>query len=165
MGHALLASEQSLEPRFFTTGSILDDSIDRFQRGFNARFSPEGVPQWDSPSHESQQTLLRKGPYSISSLPAYQGTLRRTDVEVARRAIEQIKIGREARDTRKRFADESQWVEQHRSEFAGKWVALLGNELLASADLASDVFQAVADIHPIPLVIRIEDEHLPFAGW
>jgi hypothetical protein len=49
--------------------------------------------------------------------------------------------------------------------FSGKWVALRGDYLLAAGTTASEVFSRVGDEAEPPLVIRVDDDQLPFAGW
>jgi hypothetical protein len=58
-----------------------------------------------------------------------------------------------------------QWLGEHREEFPGKWIALKGGHLLAVGATAREVFSKVADQSPPPLVIRVDEEVLPFAGW
>jgi hypothetical protein len=57
-------------------------------------------------------------------------------------------------------------LETHREQFAGRWVALEGNALLAVGDSGREVYAAIAHHEGAPLVTRIEpEEQLPFAGW
>lgn len=72
--------------------------------------------------------------------------------------------GPEATDT---FAGEQQWIEQHRAEFVGKWVALKGGQLLAAGNSAKLVYrQALTAGIRRPLVVKVEpSEQPPFAGW
>lgn len=62
---------------------------------------------------------------------------------------------------------EIRWLAQHRTEYAGQWVALDGDRLIASAATAKEVFEAarqagVAD----PLVHLMEPpDALPWGGW
>jgi hypothetical protein len=58
-----------------------------------------------------------------------------------------------------------QWLAEHREKFPGKWIALEGEHLLAVGATAREVFSNVADQNPSPLVIRVDEEVLPFAGW
>ena len=63
--------------------------------------------------------------------------------------------------------DELQWLENHRNEFAGQWVALHGNQLLSHSVDAREVFAAArqSDVER-PLIIQVESsDALPFAGW
>lgn len=60
---------------------------------------------------------------------------------------------------------EMRWVADNRHRFSGQWIAIQGNTLLATGNTAQEVFAKVADQRIIPLVIRIEDEDRPFAGW
>jgi hypothetical protein len=66
-----------------------------------------------------------------------------------------------------RFAREMAWIQKHRAEFAGQWVALDGERLLAAGPIAQEVFAAArtSGIHQ-PLVTKIEPlDALPFGGW
>lgn len=57
------------------------------------------------------------------------------------------------------------WLAANREAFAGQWVALQEGRLLASASDAHEVFHKVKYISPPPVVIRVDAESLPFAGW
>ena len=60
-----------------------------------------------------------------------------------------------------------QWVARNSNDFAGQWVVLDGDRLLAHGTAAREVAQA-ARVHGVgtPAIIRIpEGEELPFAGW
>lgn len=50
------------------------------------------------------------------------------------------------------------WLDEHREGYKGKWVALLGNDLIASADTMKQVLDAVAqkNIEGAPLVHKVE---------
>ena len=64
-------------------------------------------------------------------------------------------------------ARERRWIDEHRDEYLGQWVALDGERLLASGDDARTVYQAAraAGVH-IPYVMRVEPrDELPFGGW
>jgi hypothetical protein len=66
-----------------------------------------------------------------------------------------------------RFAREMRWLDEHRVEYAGQWVALDGDRLIAAGKKAQDVF-AAADGSGVelPLVVRVDEtEALPFGGW
>ena len=65
-----------------------------------------------------------------------------------------------------RQMSELSWLETHREQFAGRWVALEGSVLLAVGDSAREVYAAIARREGAPLVTRVEpEEQLPFAGW
>jgi hypothetical protein len=62
-------------------------------------------------------------------------------------------------DTRER-----EWIKKHRQEYAGQWVALDGDRLIAASPNQADVWAAVKDDGAkLPLVARIRasDEPLP----
>lgn len=80
-------------------------------------------------------------------------------------ALEKAATIRENTRKKKLFREELQWLAENRREFLGKWVALQGVDLLAVGATAKEVFSKVADQKTPPLVVRIVDEDLPFAGW
>lgn len=62
---------------------------------------------------------------------------------------------------------ELQWLREHRNEYAGQWVALDGDRLIASGPDARPVYEAArASGVDLPLVTEVEaaDER-PFGGW
>jgi len=111
------------------------------------------------------QNGFEKEPFSGVPFRPHGQTPHRSAIDRARHALDEIRSIREARETRKRLADEFAWIERHRSQYAGQWIAILGSKLLATGDSAREVFQAVANTNPIPLVLRIDNEESSFAGW
>src|SRR5208337_253960 len=66
----------------------------------------------------------------------------------------------------KRELFELSWLETNREQYAGRWVALEGNALLAVGNSAREVYAAIARHEGTPLVTRVEpEEQVPFAGW
>ena len=60
---------------------------------------------------------------------------------------------------------ERDWLAKHRREYAGQWIALLGDRLISHSMNASDVFSAARAAGVKALVLRVEDSELRFAGW
>jgi hypothetical protein len=62
---------------------------------------------------------------------------------------------------------ELQWIEKHRSVYAGQWVAVRGDRLLSSGPDGRTVYEAArAAGDERPFVTRVEPaDQLPFAGW
>lgn len=62
---------------------------------------------------------------------------------------------------------EAQWLKAHRDEYAGQWVALEGERLIASGDDLKQVANAAQQLGaPDALMMRVEpNESLPFAGF
>ncbi|HYL98413.1 MAG TPA: DUF5678 domain-containing protein [Blastocatellia bacterium] len=62
---------------------------------------------------------------------------------------------------------ELRWIEKHRSEYAGQWVAVRGDRLLSSGSDGRTVYEAArAAGDERPFVTRVApDDELPFAGW
>ncbi|MFN0062666.1 MAG: hypothetical protein ACKVPX_09125 [Myxococcaceae bacterium] len=65
---------------------------------------------------------------------------------------------------RRRDELESAWLAENRDRYVGLWIALQGDELLAAAPTAREVFAAVAGRSATALVMQIESP-APFAGW
>lgn len=61
---------------------------------------------------------------------------------------------------------ERQWVKEHQHEYAGQWVALDGNRLIAASRDQMEVNAAVeADGAYLPLILRVPaPDDLPFMG-
>ena len=62
---------------------------------------------------------------------------------------------------------ELRWIEEHRSEYAGQWVAVRGDRLLGSGNDGREVYEAArAAGDERPFVTRVEPaDEPPFAGW
>jgi hypothetical protein len=86
---------------------------------------------------------------------------RRTRAE----ALELLRRSRKHSDNRCRFQQESEWLARNESRYRGLWIALEGDQLLAKGETSKEVFSKVQDRLDPPLVIRIEEEQLPFGGW
>ena len=62
---------------------------------------------------------------------------------------------------------ELRWIDEHRAEYAGQWVAVRGDKLLSHGTDAKQVYQAAraaGDESPFVTWVEPVDE-LPFAGW
>ncbi|MDX2041363.1 MAG: hypothetical protein SF097_08940 [Acidobacteriota bacterium] len=61
---------------------------------------------------------------------------------------------------------ELEWVEQHKHEYAGQWVALDGARLIAASSNRSDISVAIkAGGAILPLILRIPSpDDLPYIG-
>ena len=81
-----------------------------------------------------------------------------------REALSQEPQPTPAYDTHER---ERAWIESHRDEYLGQWVALDGDRLLAHGPEARQVYQeARAAGVEVPYVERVkQDDGLPFGGW
>jgi antitoxin (DNA-binding transcriptional repressor) of toxin-antitoxin stability system len=67
---------------------------------------------------------------------------------------------------RQRERTEFKWLALNRERYAGRWVALEGDRLLAVGDSGREVYAAIANQGRTPLVTRIEPEdEVYFAGW
>lgn len=57
------------------------------------------------------------------------------------------------------------WLSKNKQRYAGQWVALRGDCLLAAGENAKDVFAPFRGQQPPALVVHVEAEELPFGGW
>ena len=66
-----------------------------------------------------------------------------------------------------RFRKAMKWIDDHRAEYIGQWVALHGDRLISNGPNARLVHdQAKAAGIKIPFVVRVVEEDGPFvAGW
>ncbi len=62
---------------------------------------------------------------------------------------------------------ELRWIEEHRAEYAGQWVAVRGDRLLSSGPDGREVYEAArAAGDERPFVTKVEPaDELLFAGW
>jgi hypothetical protein len=60
---------------------------------------------------------------------------------------------------------ERDWLAAHRGEYAGQWIALLGDQLISHSRSAKEVFLAARAAGGPALVLRVDDNELRFAGW
>lgn len=62
---------------------------------------------------------------------------------------------------------ERQWLALHRQEYAGQWIAIEADQLIAHGEEADQVFAEVDRLGIVdPLFVHVEPvDALPFAGW
>ena len=62
---------------------------------------------------------------------------------------------------------ELNWLREHKDEYAGQWVALDGDQLIAAGSDARQVYETARLVGvELPLVVQVEpSDELPFAGW
>ena len=82
-----------------------------------------------------------------------------------RLALECLRHLQQGVGIQRQFDRETTWLAANRHKYSGQWIALNGDRLLAVGASAREVFSEVADYDPPPLVIRIVEQELPFAGW
>ncbi len=55
------------------------------------------------------------------------------------------------------YSAENNWLEEHRDEYAGQWVALKGDQLIHHSVNAKEVFAAADAVGPLEvMVVRVE---------
>jgi hypothetical protein len=77
------------------------------------------------------------------------------NLENRRQAIDELQVARLA----------MVWISENEERYAGRWVALRGNVLLAEGDSAGSVYAQVANLDDPPFVVKVEVNDRPFAGW
>jgi len=62
---------------------------------------------------------------------------------------------------------EMHWLDDHRQEYAGQWVVIEQDRLIASGKKASEVFRAAKQAGiEFPFLVQVEaKDQLPFGGW
>ena len=105
----------------------------------------------------------------IEQLPPNERT--RLDAMLAQQAAAPVKVKppRDKRVPAKPMRDrtrERQWVQEHKHEYPGHWVALDGDRLVAASLVQQEVWDAIDPASPDrPLVLRISSpDDLPYIG-
>jgi hypothetical protein len=80
-------------------------------------------------------------------------------------AVKELAKQQRIREQYGKHNQEMRWLAENGYRFTGQWIALQGESLLAAGATAKEVFSRVADLPVTPLVIRINNDELPFAGW
>jgi hypothetical protein len=109
--------------------------------------------------------LIDRTDFGFPIQPAGRAVAVDEHLSQARRALESLARARQRTLRQRQFDQEMIWLAENRQKYAGQWVALDGDVLLASGKTSREVFAAVADYTPTPLVVRIENDQRPFAGW
>jgi hypothetical protein len=62
---------------------------------------------------------------------------------------------------------EMRWLAENRDKYAGQWVIVEGDRLIASGPNSQEVFQAAKQAGiEVPFLVQVEPEdQLPFGGW
>lgn len=87
--------------------------------------------------------------------------------EQERLAVQHQHTEEPVRKQTERFRKAMKWIDDHRGEYLGQWVALQGDRLISSGSDARQVHeQAKAAGIAIPFVVRVFEDEGPFvAGW
>jgi hypothetical protein len=97
--------------------------------------------------------------------------LRNTDISLrahiknARAAIAELLQREQRAEQTKAHQEALSWLAKNREKYAGQWIAVRGAELLATGTNAREVYTQVRGMKPSALILKIEREDLPFAGW
>ncbi|MEW6209935.1 MAG: DUF5678 domain-containing protein [Acidobacteriota bacterium] len=96
-----------------------------------------------------------------------QRRLREWLEEQERKASESREREEAVRQEIEKYRKARRWIEEHRAEYLGQWVAIEGDRLISHGSNAVEVHnEAKAAGIEIPFVVRVIEEKEPFfAGW
>jgi len=140
------ARESALSNQLGSGFSNGGDKVD--MQSSTARQSPPGIPGIQFPAEQ---------PASHLDLLAHVGR--------GRAALSRLRERERRREQRRTDELALAWLAKNRATYAGRWIAVRGCELLASGMNAQEVYARARGQQPAPLVVKIESEGLPFAGW
>lgn len=82
-------------------------------------------------------------------------------------AVAEEEVDPPVREQTQPFRKAMKWIDDHREEYLGQWVALVGDRLISHGPNAKQVHEvARAAGIAVPFVVRVEPEERPFfAGW
>jgi hypothetical protein len=155
MAHALLDADQHVDEGLLASTSLnLPGHID--DRFFAQTHGPHGLTQL----RESQGAPIELNKMVDKNFLTVEAHLSR-----AQDALEHLARYEQRVDSEKKFSEEMNWLAANKRRFAGRWIALEGAQLLVVGNTSREVFSQLPDNATPPLVIRIDEENLPFAGW
>lgn len=93
--------------------------------------------------------------------PAEKGKLR----QALDRELEQPLPAQSSRPSYRTFERENAWLDAHRDEYLGQWVAVEGDSLVAHGTNPRQVYLAARDSGiEVPFLVRVEHREGPFTG-
>lgn len=151
MADALLVADQHVNEGFLrsTSSKLFDRLSSRFQ-------SSRGFIQLG----EGQVATIELSKPPDESLSTVESHLL-----LAQNALRHFARYEKRVDSHQKFSEEMNWLAANKRRFAGRWIALEGEHLLAVGNTSREVFSQLPANAAPPLVIRINEEDLPFAGW
>jgi len=108
---------------------------------------------------------LSQASQTLEGFASLQGDERPTTRTSRSEVLDYLAKWQQRAQKERQLHQEMQWLAENRHRYSGRWIALEGGRLLAVGDTSREVFSKVANCTEPPLVIRIEEEELPFAGW
>jgi hypothetical protein len=113
----------------------------------------------------SEEKQLVHQPVVLVGISSSRATPLEHHVEKAYAAVAEL-IRRERQiEIEKNHQRALQWLKEHRHIYSGRWVALDGADLLAAGETAREVYDCVKGNQPPALIVKVEADDLPFAGW
>ena len=93
--------------------------------------------------------------------PAEKGKLR----QALDRELEQPAPFQSSKHSYRTFERENAWLETHRDEYLGQWVAVEGDSLVAHGTNPREVYLAARESGvEVPYLVRVENREEPFTG-
>ena len=93
--------------------------------------------------------------------PAEKGKLR----QALDRELEQPVPLQSSKPSYRTFKCENAWLDAHRDEYLGQWVAVEGDSLVAHGSNPREVYLAARDSGiEVPFLVRVENREGPFTG-
>ncbi len=160
---------QELTFSSFWDGNTLE-RVENFSREIRSTGSSRGL-YTNSPQDVSLGVLVNWTTSTDYPKQRLGRVLRKTDISLeehltnARAAIAELLDREQRAESTKPHQDALAWLARNREKYAGQWIALRGAELLATGTNAREVYAQVRGMKPSALVLKIEREDLPFAGW
>ena len=151
MADALLVADQHVNEGFLgsTSSKLFDRLSSRFQSSRGFMQLGEGQVATIELSNPPDEPLSTVEPH----------------LNLARNALQHFARDEKRVDSEKKFSEEMNWLAANKRRFAGRWIALEGEHLLAVGNTSREVFSQLPANATPPLVIRINEEDSPFAGW
>lgn len=156
MAHALLVADQHVTEGLLgsTSSKLFDRLSSRLQS--SQSYDARGFIQLG----EGQVATIELNQPPDEPLTTVESHLLRAQNTLKHLAQYEQRAGRY-----EQFRQEMNWLAANKRRFAGRWIALEGYDLLAVGDTSREVFSQLPAHATPPLVIRINEEDLPFAGW
>lgn len=137
----------------------------------NQGMSSENPRQRDASVHRYEESLLNSPQSELEGVLWEEHhrltlTVHNRNHEFRRNFLAALERRRRVERSIQRSRLEMEWLRQHRAEYGGRWVALIGDTLLSAANTAREVYDAVRNLEERPVVVRVEaQDEPPFSGW
>jgi hypothetical protein len=158
MADALLVADQHVNEGLLgsISSKLFEEIADRFSAQKLQTYGPSGFIHF----RESQTASIELNKQRDETFLTVEAHLFR-----AQNALERLARYEQRARRDERFRQEMNWLAANKRRYAGRWIALEGEHLLAVANTSREVFSQLPANATPPLVIFLDEEDLPFAGW